>query len=79
MQSFRRWTYTTLYTLGGFSGGSFWFGVTRPDSDGIQHEIEHKGQVALYMRDSTTGDWRSLKAQFDGQNELLHVNGVEPV
>lgn len=55
----------------------FWFGVSAPDQDGIQHEIVHQGQVNQYF---ILGDqvW-SLKAQFDGQGNLLHVNGVTPV
>lgn len=68
-----------VYNLGGYAGGSFWFGVSAPDDQGIQHKIDHTGQVAFYMRDSTTGEWRSLKAQFNGKGDLLHVNGVEPV
>lgn len=57
---------------------SFWFGVSAPDGDGIQHEVNHKGQVAFYMKERGSDDWKSLKAQFDGRGDLLHVNGVEP-
>ncbi len=62
--------------LGGWDGGSFWFGVTAPDENGIQHPIEHKGQVSLYLE--VDGEWQWLKVQFNGKGELLSVNGVEP-
>lgn len=68
-----------VFELDGSDVGSFWFGVSAPDEDGIQHEFDHKGQVALYMKESETGEWKSLKAQFDGKGDLLHVNGIEPV
>ena len=66
------------HVLGGSDAGSFWFGVSAPDpEDGIQSEIVHKGQENLYMKDSN-GDWHSLKVQFNGKGELLHVNGEAP-
>lgn len=52
---------------------SFWFGIAGPDLT----PIEHKGQTALYFEDES-GDWHSLKVQFDGRGQLRHVNGVEP-
>lgn len=69
------------FCLGGFAGGSFWFGVSAPDADGIQHKIDHKGGVDLYLQpDAGDNDtWMSLRVQFDGRGNLLHVNGVEPV
>jgi hypothetical protein len=67
-----------VYHLGGGDYESFWFGVSGPDDDGVQHEINHKGQVAFYMLEEGTGEWKSLKVQFNGKGELIHVNGVEP-
>lgn len=63
--------------LSGSTTGSFWFGVSAPDDDGIQSEINHQGKVLLYLE--TEDGWKSLEAQFDGQGELQHVNGVSPV
>jgi hypothetical protein len=57
------------------SGNRFWYGVTAPGADGIQHEIVHRGAVHQYFITSE-GDVRSLVAQFNGKGELLHVNGV---
>lgn len=80
------WTYREPVRLGGNgdfvdeTGGTadaFWFGVTAPDEDGIQTEIEHKGQVSMYY-ETEDGDVYSIIAQFNGKGELLHVNGVEP-
>lgn len=61
------------FCLGGSDVGSFWFGIAGPDLT----RIEHQGQVRLYFEDAN-GDWHSLRAQFDGRGQLLHVNGVEP-
>lgn len=67
-----------VFHLGGSDVGSVWFGVSAPDDDGIQHPIDHTGQVAWYLKEEGTGEWKELRAQFTGQHELLHVNGVEP-
>lgn len=67
-----------VYDLGGSDSGAFWFGVSGPDEDGIQHEIDHRGQVALFLRDAETGDWYEVRAQFDGHGDLVHVNGASP-
>lgn len=67
-----------VFHLGASSTGSFWFGVSAPDQNGIQHEINHTGQVAFYMLEAGTDEWTSLKAQFTGTGDLLHVNGVAP-
>lgn len=64
------------FELSGSSVGSFWFGVTGPGEDGLQHKIDHQGQISLYLEED--GTWRSLTLQFNGQGELLHVNGVSP-
>lgn len=68
---------------GGSSVGANWFGVSAPDEDGIQHPIDHKGEAAWYLGVDTDDDgeadeWYELRAQFNGKNELLNVNGVEP-
>lgn len=63
--------------LGG-SSGSYWFGVSAPDSEGIQHRIVHTGQTSLYLKESDTDEWKELRLQFDGQGNLLNVNGVSP-
>lgn len=65
-----------VFGLGG-SGDAFWFGVTAPDGEDIQHEIKHKGQAVLYLTDED-GDRYEIRAQFDGQGNLVHVNGVSP-
>jgi hypothetical protein len=62
--------------LGGATSDRFWYGVTGPDADGIQHEIVHDGPADQYFE--TEDGWRSLIARFD-DGELLRVNGVEPV
>lgn len=64
------------HCLGSGSYDSFWFGVSAPGDDGIQHEITHEGKVSLYFQE-TDGDWKSLIAQFDGKGNLLRVNGVK--
>lgn len=65
-----------VFGLGGSGAGAFWFGVSAPDGDGIQHEVQHRGQVSLYLR---VGDeWREIRAQFNGRGELVNVNGVRP-
>lgn len=60
--------------LSGSTVGSFWLGVSAPDENGIQSEINHQGMVTLYME--TEDGWKSLEAQFDGEGELQSVNGV---
>lgn len=67
------------FDLTGSDVGSFWFGVSAPE-DGVQHKIDHQGQVSLYFVVENEGEdeVRSLKVQFNGQGELLHANGVEP-
>lgn len=62
--------------LGGSDSGSFWFGILGP---GLEYR-HHEGQLILYML-TDAGVWKSLTAQFTSQNrdELLHVNGIEPV
>ena len=80
-----QWTYREPARLGGqnhdvgWEGTSdaFWFGVSAPDDDGIQHEILHRGQVSMYY-ETAGGDVYSIVAQFNGKGELLHVNGVSP-
>ncbi len=80
------WTYREPVRLGGEnfvvegedeSINAFWFGVSAPDGDGIQHQVHHKGQVSMYY-ETAGGDVVSLIAQFNGKGELLHVNGVAP-
>lgn len=79
-----QWTYREPARLGGknheaewaSTSTAFWFGVTAPDGDGIQHEIAHKGQVNMYY-ETPDGDIYSITAQFNGKGDLLHVNGVE--
>jgi hypothetical protein len=80
------WTYREPARLGGngdvsmdwdATSGAFWFGVSAPDADGIQHEIGHKGQASMYY-ETEDGDVYSIVAQFNGKGELLHVNGVAP-
>lgn len=89
-QSWDTWVYREPARLGGGNfvwevgacytfSGSFWYGVSAPDNDGIQHEIVHDGQATQYFdtADCGGGGWTEITAQFaDGQ--LLHVNGVEP-
>jgi hypothetical protein len=56
------------------TGGSFnaaWLGIT--DAEGTP--VAHRGQLAWYYEVSE-GEWVSLTFQFDGEGELLHVNGV---
>ncbi|WP_312910659.1 hypothetical protein [Natronosalvus caseinilyticus] len=65
-----------VYGLSG-SGNAFWFGVSAPDEDGIQHEIQHRGQAVLYLTDDE-GNWYEVRARFDGQGNLVNVNGVSP-
>lgn len=61
--------------VGGAERGSFWYGVTAPDGNGIQHEIVHEGQAIQYY--DTPGGWMELTATFE-DGDLLDVNGVEP-
>ncbi len=78
------WTYREPSRLGGNNhsvaweglSDAFWFGVSAPDINGIQHEIEHKGQVSMYY-ETEDGDVYSIIAQFNGKGELLSVNGVK--
>ncbi len=63
--------------LAGHTGGTFWLGVSAPDENGAQSEINHQGKTTVYLE--TEDGWKSLEAQFDGQGELQHVNGVTPV
>lgn len=62
--------------LGGSDVGSFWVGVSAPDEDGIQHEVDHRGQESLYLH--VGDDTYELRFQFDGRGTLRNVNGVEP-
>jgi hypothetical protein len=80
------WTYREPTRLGGNgdvsmdwdgTSSAFWFGVSAPDANGIQHEIEHKGQVSMYY-ETEDGAVYSIIAQFNGKGGLLHVNGVKP-
>jgi hypothetical protein len=80
------WTYREPVRLGGdgdvvqdweATSDAFWFGVTAPDENGIQSEVEHKGQVSMYF-ESEDGNVYSIIAQFNGKGELKHVNGVAP-
>lgn len=80
------WTYREPARLGGNgdfitpwvgASSAFWFGVTSPDDNGIQHEIDHKGQVSMYYT-TADGEIVSIIAQFNGKGELQHVNGVAP-
>lgn len=80
------WTYREPVRLGGngdvsmnwdATSNAFWFGVSAPDNDGIQHEVKHKGQVSMYY-ETADGDVYSVIAQFNGKGELKHVNGVAP-
>lgn len=82
--SYDTWVYREPARLGGdnfvlegldATSNSFWYGVSAPDENGIQHEIVHQGQAIQYF--DTSDGWESLTAQFDN-GELLDVNGVEP-
>lgn len=64
-----------LKDLDGATQSAFWYGVTAPDSDGIQHEIEHVGQAIQYFE--TDDGWMELTAKFSN-GQLREVNGVEP-
>lgn len=85
-QTYDTWVYREPSRLGGgnfvldnLSGATsdrFWYGVTAPDGDGIQHEIVHDGQAIQYFE--TPNGWTELTAKFD-DGELEDVNGVEPV
>lgn len=70
------------FDLTGSDVGSFWFGVSAPDTGGVQHKIDHKGQVSLYFIIENDGDGdvevKSLQVQFNGKGELLRANGIEP-
>jgi hypothetical protein len=78
------WTYREPARLGGSNtsvawagtSNAFWFGVTAPDSQGIQHNFDHKGQVSMYY-ETADGDVYSIIAQFNGKGELISVNGVK--
>lgn len=84
-QTFDTWVYReparlggsnyVLEDLGGWTWDDFWYGVTAPDDDGIQHEIVHEGQAIQYFE--TESGWMELTAKFD-DGQLLEVNGVEP-
>ena len=52
---------------------TLYLGISAPPN---QEQIEHKGQVSVYY--DTPEGWKSIIAQFNGQGQLLHVNGVEP-
>lgn len=80
-----RWVYREPSRLGSdnhvagspdATASAFWFGVTGPDADGIQHEIVHDGTVWSYYVDDE-GSVKHLQAEFS-DGELLHVNGVQP-
>lgn len=62
--------------LSGDASGSFLFGVSGPNDEGIQSEVNHQGKTMLYL--NTDDGWKSLEAQFNGEGELQHVNGVSP-
>lgn len=63
------------FELAASSVGSYWFGVSGPDEDGVQSEIVHDGTVWVYF---DTGDgWQHLKLEF-ADGELLSANGVSP-
>lgn len=82
--AYDKWVYREAARLGGDNfvaddpdtSSAFWYGVSAPDGNGVQHEINHKGQVTQYF--VTDDGVKSLTAQFNGQGELLHVNGVSP-
>lgn len=82
--TYDKWVYREAARLGGdnfvadspSTSDAFWYGVSSPDGNDIQHEISHKGQVTQYF--VTDDEVKSLTAQFNGQGELLHVNGVSP-
>lgn len=88
-QSWDTWVYREPARLGGgnfvfepdscWTTDAFWYGVSAPDSDGIQHEIFHRGQATQYFDtdDCGEGGWTEITAQFEN-GDLLHVNGVEP-
>lgn len=63
--------------LSGSTTGSFWFGVSAPNEEGMQSQINHQGKILMYLE--TEDGWKSLEAQFNGEGELQHVNGVSPV
>lgn len=51
---------------------SAWLGILGPQGPAVPHQ----GPLTWYYR--TAEGWVSLTFQFDGQGELLHVNGVTP-
>lgn len=77
------WVYREPARLGGKNtvaelpdagaASAFWYGVSAPDADGIQHPVGHDGKVIQYFE--TEDGWRSLSAEFS-EGELVHVNGV---
>lgn len=66
------------HETGGSDVERYWFGVSAPDENGIQHEIDHRGQEVLYIREAETADWYEIRAQFDGRGNLRNVNGIKP-
>jgi hypothetical protein len=55
---------------GADSFNTLYLGVAGPDGSGVAH----KGKVSVYYE--IDGEWLSIIAQFNGNGELLHVNGV---
>lgn len=68
----------TLSGLDNATSDRFWYSISAADSDGVQHEIAHQGRVTQYFVNEDEDEVRSLTAQFNGQGELQHVNGVTP-
>jgi hypothetical protein len=64
------------FEFGAGTSSRFWFGVTGPDADGIQHQTVHPtGKAVQYFR--TDEGWKHLTATFE-DGRLVDVNGVEP-
>lgn len=68
------------FEFGEGTSDRFWFGVSGPDTSGVQHEIVHDGVAVQYFREANA--WRSLTASFSendfGHGLLTDVNGEGP-
>jgi hypothetical protein len=63
------------FEFGAGTSSRFWYGVTGPDTDGIQHQVVHDGLVVQYFR--TDEGWKHLTATFE-EGRLVDVNDVKP-
>jgi hypothetical protein len=63
------------FEFGAGTSSRFWYGVSGPDEDGIQHQVVHDGTVVQYFR--TEEGWKHLTATFE-DGRLLEINDKEP-